>query len=310
MTRAALVVALALALVDTSAAQTADTPRIVNGRVEQGAAGVELTAALRAVPAGAADLAWIGYAVPAEGRANRCCWNDVSDGAGCCGGCRLERDGGTAMRLPAAGAAPAPVPLEPSADRAVVLVRVAAGAVDRIRVFSPSCTLDAGGRTVRWLPDVAPAASIAWLNAQALSASRRLSDDALMALAAHAAPAALDRLIAFARTGATTRPAEPGALLAGAARRRPRRRHHHRGHRARSRHRRETPRGVRAQPVAGRRRRAAAHRRGARALESGGAEAGVLLARPVERPARAGVLLGCPEALAPARRAAAILPGR
>ena len=153
MTRARLVLVLLVVCASTAAAQPAGAPLVVNGRLEPRAGG-DLAAAIRAVPQGPTDVSWVGYAVPAEGRANRCCWKDTGDAGACCWGCRLEQGGGTAMRLPASGATDRPVPLEPAADRAVVLVRVAAGAIDRIRVYSPSCTLDAGGRTVVWLPAV------------------------------------------------------------------------------------------------------------------------------------------------------------
>jgi len=201
MAHASLAVVVFLAGVAAAGAQPSSPPPLVNGRVDP-RPGSDPAAVIRALPAGSADVTWVGYTVAAEGRANRCCWNDAGD-AGCCGGCRLERDGATAARgpVPATGA---PVALEPSADRVAVLIRVAAGAVDRIRVFSPSCALDAGGRTVVWLASMTPGASVAWLHAQATTGARRLADDAVMALAAHAAPAALDRLIDYARAGDTT----------------------------------------------------------------------------------------------------------
>lgn len=203
MTRATLVLALLLVCASAAAAQPAGAPQVLNGRVEARAGG-DLAAAIRAVPQGLTDVTWVGYAVPAEGRANRCCWKDSADAGACCWGCRLEQGSASAMRLPAGNAVSTPVPLEPEADRAVVLVRVAGGAIDRIRVYSPSCTLDAGGRTVIWLSTVTADASVTWLHAQAMSGGRRLADDAVMALSAHAAPAALDRLIALARSGAST----------------------------------------------------------------------------------------------------------
>lgn len=203
MTRTTVAIALLVACASTVEAQPAGAPQVLNGRVEARAGG-DLAAVIRAVAQGPTDVTWVGYSVPAEGRAHRCCWKDSGDAGGCCWGCRLEQGGGTAMRLPASGATDSPVPLEPVADRAVVLVRVAAGAIDRIRVYAPSCTLDAGGRTVLWLSAVTADASVTWLNAQATSGARRLADDAVMALSAHAAPVALDRLIALARTGAST----------------------------------------------------------------------------------------------------------
>ena len=185
-------------------AQGPFAPAIQNGRLEARAGG-DLGAVVRALPAGAGDVTWVGYAVPAEGTANRCCWKGAGDAGVCCQGCRLERDGGASSPDATEPGAVSParlVPLEPP-THVVVLARVAAGAVDRIRVFSPSCALDAGGRTVVWLGAIAADTSVAWLHTQAVSGRRRLADDAVMALAAHAAPAALDQLITFARQGDT-----------------------------------------------------------------------------------------------------------
>ena len=45
----------------------------------------------------------------------------------------------------------------------IVLFRVENRSLERIRVFSEDCQLDAGGRPVRWLENVRPADSIALL---------------------------------------------------------------------------------------------------------------------------------------------------
>ena len=84
----------------------------------------------------------------------------------------------------------------------VVLFRVAERAVDRIRMFSEDCELDAGGRTITWLEAVRPADSIALLESFATSADGRrdrITDGAISAIALHGDPAAdasLDRLVA------------------------------------------------------------------------------------------------------------------
>lgn len=181
------------------AGQAPDAPRIVNGTVDVRAGARDIAAAIRSLSAAPADVAWVGWSVPAEGRHERCCWNDGV----CCTGCRLERDGATTVSTPPAQAV-GPIPLEPGSDRVVLLARVVGGAVERVRAYSSSCTLDAVGRRVVWLPAVTPEISVAWLDGLLASAGRRSADDALMALAAHAAPQALDRLIAQARAGGTT----------------------------------------------------------------------------------------------------------
>ena len=131
-------------------------------------------------------MAWIGYTVPVvDGERVMCCFgNDttwvngnvvMSTVDSCCGACRLEpaSDGSSmATRAPAASRArPARVKLEGS-DRMVVLFRVADRAVERIRVFSEDCQLDAGGRPVHWLENVRPADSIALLESFATSRRR------------------------------------------------------------------------------------------------------------------------------------------
>lgn len=203
MTRTGLALVLTFAAALPGAAQTPGAPLVVNGRLDARPGG-DIAAAVRALPGGASDVAWIGYSVPAEGEHDRCCWNKLADGGAGRWGCALERGGPVAVGAADAVAAARPVPLEP-ASTAAVLVRVAAGAIDRIRVFSPTCTVDAGQRTLHWLSSVTPDASATWLQAQvaSASASRRLADDALMALAAHAAPRALDYLLTDARSGST-----------------------------------------------------------------------------------------------------------
>jgi HEAT repeat protein len=90
-------------------------------------------------------------------------------------------------------------------DRMMVLFRIADRAVDRVRVFSEDCQLDAGGRPVRWLENVRPADSIALLESYVTSqttTANRVADGAITAIALHgdpAADAALERLVARAQ---------------------------------------------------------------------------------------------------------------
>jgi hypothetical protein len=150
--------------------------------------------------AGEAGPLWIGYSVPAhDPEWNSCCYND---GRGCCGRCELEESGGTITGSRTRGE---PVELE-GADL-VLLFRVVDRRVEKIRAFSNSCEIDAGGRRVHWLTGVDPAASVRLLTAQAGSASprgerkNRVADGAVMALSAHREPSALEALIQIARNG-------------------------------------------------------------------------------------------------------------
>lgn len=199
----ALIVLIA-ASVDADA-QTAVRPVVVNGQVSDRAVASGGLAQTVAAVAAATDVAWVGYAVPmAAGDHHLCCWND--DSAGCCATCALEP--GTPVGVPAvpsAGADPAPVRLEP-ASTLVVMVRVVAGRVERVRTFSDGCRLDAGGRVVHWLTAVAPAESVRWLSGLVTTTSdRRVVDGVLGAAALHAESAALDWLVETARASASAR---------------------------------------------------------------------------------------------------------
>jgi HEAT repeat protein len=216
MPKAYRVIAVCLAAA-TSLAVTvviaAQQPRIANGRVATQAAGSPFAQSFQTLVNGQADVAWIGYAAPVvDSERIMCCFsgdtvwvNDgvvSSDGRRCCGACRLEPSAdGTSMarRAPVSGGNV--VRLEGS-DRMIVLFRVESRAVDRIRVFSEDCELDAGGRPVIWLDNVRPADSIALLESFATPADsrrNRVSDGAVSAIALHGDPAAdasLERLVA------------------------------------------------------------------------------------------------------------------
>ncbi len=207
VTIASLGIAVALA-----AAVAAQQPRIANGRVTAQPAASPLAASFRSLVAAQPDVAWIGYFVPAVDRERvMCCsggnnWSSgnvmMSDGSACCGACRLEQTS-TGASTSSRGASPAggAVKLEGS-DRIVVLYRIADRRVDRIRVFSEDCELDAGGRAVHWLENVQPADSVALLEpftAPDADGRSRIVDGAVTAIALHGDPSAdasLERLIA------------------------------------------------------------------------------------------------------------------
>ena len=52
--------------------------------------------------------------------------------------------------------------LEPPSEF-YVLARMEAGAIVRLRTFTPECDIDAGGLPLIWLTDLRPADGIAWL---------------------------------------------------------------------------------------------------------------------------------------------------
>jgi hypothetical protein len=211
----ALLTVTSLSVVGVAAQQ----PRITNAKVASQPAGSLLAQSFRTLVASQTEPAWIGYTVPVvDSQRVMCCFNGdaswntggvtMSDGSSCCRACRLEPAAdGTSMTTRSAApgqSQPGVVRLEGS-ERMVVLFRIAERAVDRIRVFSEDCELDAGGRTVTWLEGVRPSESIALLEsfvAPAQDRRDRISDGAISAIALHsdtAADAALERLVALSQ---------------------------------------------------------------------------------------------------------------
>ena len=191
-------------------------PRLTNGQVTtQPGAGLAQT--FRTAVNAQAGTGWIGYGVAmVAGDRTMCCFNSgttfingtvrMSDGQACCGMCSIEPsvDGTTmASRTQAAQPPAGAIKLE-GPDTMVVLFRVVNRQVERIRVFSEDCVLDAGGREITWLTGVRPTESVALL--ESLIAAQpgtdrrdRVVDGAISAIALHqdgAADAGLERLLA------------------------------------------------------------------------------------------------------------------
>lgn len=167
-------------------------PRVTNGDVRQTPDTGALTRASLDALAATSGTAWLAYAVPIAAGDHSIC-----DGIRYLSGGQVQRDSGSV-------ATPPPVMMLEGPRRLWVLYRVETGTITRIRMASEDCTLDAGGLTLTWIAGVAPAASVAVLSSFLdASTSRRLADGALAALAMHAEPAALERLMTAARGGET-----------------------------------------------------------------------------------------------------------
>jgi HEAT repeat protein len=124
---------------------------------------------------------WIGYSVLGTGNFHS---ND-------CGYCSLGDENGRSFsgsREP-----------QPASD-AMILYRVEDGRVERIHVYSSGCSVDGAGRSVTWIENVDPKASIRYLET--------LIDDtrhqALAALASHADESATDVLDRIAHSNRST----------------------------------------------------------------------------------------------------------
>jgi hypothetical protein len=137
---------------------------LVSAKLDTRSAAAGLEQTFRPLVTAQPQPAWIGYSV-ATNRVNL--------------GCDYVRDGWSQ---------PGVIHLEPP-DHAVILFRVDAGAVERIRTLSPDCEIDAGDLPVHWLADVKPAESVALLDTFATQ-RERFMDGAMSAIAAHDDPAA------------------------------------------------------------------------------------------------------------------------
>jgi hypothetical protein len=160
------------------AALAQQPPRLASGKIElHAAAGSSLAQQIR----GVAGPAWVGYTVTAVPGHRGCCMS-INNGI-CSYGCALEGGSMNGVSCPASEGNPT-VFLE--GERTVnILYRVDKGEIERVRAFSPSCQLDIGGLTLRWLSGVQPAESVAFLKTLTLKTSSVLS-----AIAAHADPSA------------------------------------------------------------------------------------------------------------------------
>jgi hypothetical protein len=147
---------------------------LVNAKLDTKSAAAGLEREFKALLTAQPQPAWIGYSVPAVRGAEM--------------GCEYVRDGNSIAGI---------VHLEPP-DHVVIMFRVEAGAVNKLRSLSPDCEIDAGDLPVHWLTDVAPAQSVALLSNYV--AQRDFdSNGSLSAIAAHADPAAdpvLDKYLA------------------------------------------------------------------------------------------------------------------
>ena len=172
------VLALLTVLAGVAAGQPA---RLGNGTVTTRALSGPLDRALDQSRAGSADAHWLAYEIAtAPGDRWMCDWNEW-----------------TRQQPPATSAR-----LEP-ADSAYVFYRMEAGHIDRVRLFSPGCAIDAAGRPVEWLTGVSASDSVRTLSALARTGERRLADGAMAALVLHAGAEAVTATIDLARTADT-----------------------------------------------------------------------------------------------------------
>ena len=181
--------------VSPTAARPVEVPRIENAKLETRAAGANLDATTREIAGTAEKAKWVGYYVgQVAGERGVCCNNNWNDGN--CGTCRLEKENdGMSSTAHTDGN----VKLE-GARQLVVLYRLEAKQVAKIRVASDDCTLDAGGLAFVWLTGVKAAESVTLLTTYVRGTDfeshgdRGIGNGALTAIALHA-DASADRAL-------------------------------------------------------------------------------------------------------------------
>jgi HEAT repeat protein len=200
-------------------AQASEAPRIENAKLETRAAGASLDATLREIAATAEKAEWIGYHVDeVAGERGVCCNNNWNDGN--CGTCRLEKenDGETSTTHTEGN-----IKLEGS-RQLVVLYRLEAKQVVKIRVASGDCTLDAGGLPFIWLTGVNAPESAALLATYVRNSDfedhgdRGTANGALTAIAMHADASADRALESFVKPEQREGLRRQAAFWMGAAR--------------------------------------------------------------------------------------------
>src|SRR5215470_6401088 len=137
-------------------------PTFTNAKVESRTLAGSLSDELGRWAKASTDPQWLGYAVPAiHGDRVACCngngnWNGNSG----CGTCRLEDyKHGENFTATSSNKAELEAP-----RRIVVLYRASASELNKVRVVSDVCTIDAAGLRVAWLEGVNAAQSVDYLS--------------------------------------------------------------------------------------------------------------------------------------------------
>lgn len=194
--------------VGTMAAK-ADQPRFINAKLKTRASSQSLERSVEQIAEEKQQPQWIAYAVPTFGDRSVCCGNyrEYGHREGC-GTCDLEQEHGNSYEQ---GTDSKTIGLEGQLEL-IVLLRVEANQVMRIRHASKDCTLDAGGLRVVWLTGVRPEESVAlltrYVDAQDFDehSGHRMSEEALTAIALHADASADRAFMSFVA------PEQPAAL--------------------------------------------------------------------------------------------------
>jgi HEAT repeat protein len=210
--------------------QTATAPHVQNAKLESRALSASLSETVHSIIDHADNPEWIGYSVPGiPGNRTMCCGNFHDGNGQGCETCQLEHSNSgtiTTTSKDATRGAPQPsgtVNLE-GPQQLLVLFRVEAKQVVRIRMASEDCTLDAGGLPVLWLTAVKAPESVNLLETFVRSANftehgeRAVGEEALTAIALTGDPAANRALESFIAADQSEPLRKQTAFWLGAAR--------------------------------------------------------------------------------------------
>jgi hypothetical protein len=175
-----------LAILILATPLSAAPPRITNGAVQS----LSSLAQAESLP----SSSWAGYAITAARPLSiNCCGNGSMN----CTNCRLSNDDGLSITHRD------PDDIGSSDSRVLLFARVSNHQVDRIRLFSTDCNVDANGQSIYWIDNVSQADSILFLRAAVDRGTERGRNGALLALSLQAG--ATDALIDIARNNSSSR---------------------------------------------------------------------------------------------------------
>ena len=187
MNRTALALALGLITLPLTAAR----PSITHAQLTTSASSGDLGAQIRG-----AATPWVAYAVPAlNGDVVSCCYNSgrtcttyLEGGGGNFSVSRGEREDGPVS----------------AAGELYVFYRQAGREIERVRIFSSNCPIDARNASITWLEGVSGKQSVALLASLTNADEGRVARNALDALALHGDDSATDQLEAVLRSNRST----------------------------------------------------------------------------------------------------------
>lgn len=206
-----LVLATAMTLGGAAAHAVAPDRGFLDARIQVLEVGAGLPATIKQLHATAPDeVQWVAWTVPNVDPAQSICCsgNGLYDPSPMV--CNLETR--NAFRGHRDSGARPPGDLR-------ILLRLSGGEIERVGAYTSDCVLNAGGLRVALIEGVDPVASIRLLEATlAADRGKHVIDEALMAIASHADPAADEALARFAHRDSPRHLREKAAFWSGAER--------------------------------------------------------------------------------------------